>query len=309
MNIISVDEINENLKKDPRAYIEKCCRDFDGICADAVAEIAKSTSDRPIILLSGPSGSGKTTTAFKLEEKLDSLGCETHTISMDNYFLPKDRITVYDENNQIDYESPLRIDIPLLQEHMLKIANCEEVDVPYFDFVKQDRAGSRKLKRKKGEIVLFEGIHALNPEVTGDEKIATCIYVSVRTRIQLQNGRLLHPKFLRLMRRIVRDRNFRNRCPAETLDMFDSVQRGEEKYINPYKYRSHFDIDSFQGFEPALFKPLLNEDFEALENTYVPFDGFEPLAALLAQSAAIGGEFVPPTAIAREFIGESGYSY
>ena len=309
MNIIDIKELNERLERSPAEYIGECCDKYNDECTKIAEKISETASERPIILLSGPSGSGKTTSALKIEAVLDKMGMETHTISMDNYFLPKHLVQVFDENNQIDYESPQRIDIPLLREHMMKIANCEPVDVPYFDFVTQDRAGGRELRRKKGEIVLFEGIHALNPEVTGTDDIANCIYVSVRTRIRLSDGSLVHPKLIRLMRRLIRDRNFRNRCPAETLDMFESVQKGEDNYINPYKFRAHFDVDTFHGFEPALFKPLLDDDIRALMETYEPFEEFLPISELLKESTQISEALVPPAALAREFIGGSCFEY
>ncbi len=309
MNIIDIKELNERIESSPAEYIGECCDSYNEVCTVIAETIAGTASERPIILLAGPSGSGKTTSALKIEAVLDKMGMETHTISMDNYFLPKHLVQVFDKNNQIDFESPLRIDIPLLQEHMIKIANCEPVDVPYFDFVTQDRAGSRKLCRKKGELVLFEGIHALNPEVTGSEDIANCIYVSVRTRIKLADGQLVHPKLIRLMRRIIRDRNYRNRCPAETLDMFESVQNGEDLYINPYKVRSHFDVDTFHGFEPALYKPLLEDDIRALRETYEPFEEFLPISDLLNESLTVSEELVPPAALSREFIGGSCFEY
>ena len=311
MNILDINELNRQLTDSPAEYIEACCSEYDKKCQKIAEGIAENADKRPIILLSGPSGSGKTTSALKIESCLDNMGFETHTISMDNYFLPKHMIRVFDENDEIDYESPKRVDLALMHEHMLKMAACEEVDIPYFNFKTQDWEPSkaRKLKRKKHELVLFEGIHALNPEVTGKDDIANCVYVSVRSRVQLSNGTLFHPKYIRVMRRMIRDSAFRNRKPSDTLDMFDSVQRGEELYILPYKYRSHFELDTFHGFEPALYAPLLRESVEELKANYSGFDKFSLLNDLIEETVSITSELIPPYALSREFIGGSSYKY
>jgi uridine kinase len=189
---------------------------------------------------------------------------------------------------------------------MLKLANYGTVEVPGFDFKTQDRVPGSRLERKKGEMILFEGIHALNPEVTGYEDISSCIYVSVRTRIQLSNGELFHPELIRLMRRIIRDRNFRNRLPSETMDMFDSVQRGENLYINPYKSRAHFQMDTYQGYESSVYANILSDDFAQLDSKYMRF---YPICNLIKDLSGISAEHVPESSMIREFIGDSSYKY
>ena len=308
MKVIDYSEINA-AARDPKGFIEKCCFEYDKKCKKTAERIAEHLKEHPIILLAGPSGSGKTTTALKVESYLDKMGVETHTVSMDNYFLPKDEIKIYDENNQIDYESPHRIDIPLMQEHMHKIAKCEPVEVPTFDFKAQDRIEGYELKRNKGELVLFEGIHALNPEVTGHEDISTCIYVSVRTRIKLPNGKLVHPELIRAMRRIIRDRNFRGREPADTLDMFNSVQRGENLYITPFKNRAHIQFDTFHAFEAAVYKNFIYDDFKQLKDSYSNYNRFEPISELLQVIEPISADLLPEDSLSREFIGGSVFKY
>lgn len=309
MRIKEYKEINELLTNEGDAYIKRCCDEYDQKCKIIAEKVAAHLKEHPIILLAGPSGSGKTTTALKIEGYLDRMGLETHTVSMDNYFLSKDQVKIFDENNQIDYESPHRIDIPLLQEHMHILAEGGTVDVPAFDFKTQQRIPGKPLTRKKGELVLFEGIHALNPEVTGPEDISTCIYVSVRTRIKLSNGKLVHPELIRAMRRIIRDRNFRGRKPAETLDMFNSVQRGENLYIQPYKQRAHVQIDTFHDFEPCVYKTYLDSDFEELKKSYSGYEKFEPIEWLLNEILPYDPEKMPMDSLTREFIGGSIYDY
>ncbi len=308
MKIVHFSEINSRISQNPTEFIQDCCNEYDRKCAEIAQSIAELSDRHPLILLAGPSGSGKTTTALKLERVLDSMGCETHTISMDDYFLPMDKLKA-DENGQIDFESPYRIDIALLQEHMMKLASCEEIEIPSFDFKTQSRGSGKSLKRKRGELVLFEGIHALNPEVTGFEDIATMLYVSVRTRIQMSNGELFHPDMLRVMRRIIRDRNYRNREPRETLEMFESVKRGENLYINPYKQRAHFELDTFLEFEPSAYITLLIDEFEQLKSSYDGYSQFESIECLLKDVSCLDCSLLSDDCLSREFIGGSSLEY
>lgn len=303
MNIVHYTDINNAIRGDVDGFIRGCCESYDEKCRSVAEHISERADKHPIILLAGPSGSGKTTTAMKIEGYLDKMGFETHTISMDDYFLPKDRIQIFDENNHIDYESPYRIDIELLQQQMHMIANCEPVEVPGFDFKTQERIKGRTLERKKGELVLFEGIHALNPEVTGFEDIASCIYVSVRTRIQISDGQLIHPEFIRVMRRIIRDKNFRGRTAAETLEMYDSVQRGENLYILPFKHRAHYHIDTFHGFEASVYKGYIEEELDDLKAECPDYERFKAIELLTKELDCIEPQLVPEDALMREFIG------
>lgn len=309
MDIVHFSEINEKIFKGTESFISDCDIRYEQSCKGIADQIAGRRTECPIILLSGPSGSGKTTTALKIEAYLDAMGIETHTVSMDNYFLPREEIQIFDENNEIDYESPYRIDMRLLQDHMMKLANYESVEIPGFDFKKQQRVKGKPLQRKKGEMILFEGIHALNPEVTGYEDISNRVYVSVRTRVQLSNGELVHPELIRLMRRIIRDRNFRSRRPAETLDMFDSVQRGENLYINPYKCRAHFELDTFHEYEASVYKKFLETDLGELKESYSRYLRFSPMENLLKDIEPISTEQVSNGSMIREFIGGSSYKY
>ena len=229
MKKIHVSAINRKVRGDEKLFVEECDRKYNEKLVAIADSIEEHQKEKPILLLAGPSGAGKTTTALKIEEILDSRGIHTHTISMDDYFLPSDSFTaVIGEDGKPDYESPDRIDRKLLYEHMEMINSGEEVVLPKFEFSEQCRRDGEKLRRNKNDIVVFEGIHALNPEVTGAAgDYARCMYVSVRSRLELKDGELLHPCYIRLMRRLIRDGFFRGRSAAETLDMFDSVEAGE----------------------------------------------------------------------------------
>ena len=265
--------------------------------------IRKTAVERPVILLAGPSGSGKTTTAFLLERFLDGWGVETHTISMDNFFSTMtSQQREMAATGKLDLESPARVDIPYLQS----IIACKPTWMPRYHFPTTTRIDQDwQLTRKPGELLLLEGIHALNPDViTIPEEMTVRLYVSVRTRVT--NGEtVLHPSRLRLMRRMLRDKNFRQRSVAETLSMFEHVQAGEHKYIAPYKKRADFSIDTFLPYELGIYKTLLDGELEA--------EMQHPMLLELRQMwddvAPLTLEHVPADSLVREFAGDSVFQY
>ncbi|MGN1119649.1 MAG: uridine kinase, partial [Oscillospiraceae bacterium] len=261
---------------------------------------------RPVVLISGPSGPGKTTSASRMQALLRAKGCETHTISMDDYFLPQSaNEAARDENGNIDYESPLRLDIPLFREHLEKLANCETIDIPSFDFAAQERREGMPLKRNEGDLVILEGIHALNPLVTGDsDSYTNCVYVSVRTRISDSDGALLHPAKIRLMRRLMRDKLYRGRALRETFEFFKSVERGENLYIMPFKSRANFDIDTFIEYEASVYRDILLPELDAAEEECRDFyEDLSEIRRFLTMLDGVDRSFVPENSLIREFIG------
>lgn len=311
MKLTHVLNINRKLKDDNYEFIRSCEAAYFSQIKNLADQILQYGDDKPIILLAGPSGSGKTTTALKLCEYFSEVGVRTYTISMDDYFLPThESVNAIDDNGEIDFESPHRLDIDLLNEHMVRIANCKEVVLPDFKFKTQERLEGTKLKRRKGDIVIFEGIHALNPEVTGmTDAISTGVYVSVRTRVQTKSGALLSPSQIRLMRRIIRDKFFRGRNVVDTLAMYDSVERGEDLYIMPYKRRAAYSIDTFIPYELSVYKSYLEQDLINASENYADFSKFSLMPKALGELLDVDIDAVPDKSLVREFIGGSGYTY
>jgi len=301
MNIVRIDEISRTVGAGAEGM-----RRFDEEYAQSIRVIAQSIyenrHEKGVILVSGPSGSGKTTTSHMLEAMLDAMGAETHTISMDNYFTPfTQEQKELAAKGLIDFESPDRMDIPFMNEQLDAISACRPVRLPVYDFENSARLfRDEDFCRKEGEIVLLEGIHSLNPSVIllPEEKL-TNIYISVRTRVDTGSS-LLHPSYVRLLRRMIRDRRTRARSLADTLAMYEGVEKGETAYIAPYKYRAHFEINSFHDYELPLYKTILGGDLDEFADD-PRMDGVRKVLADIEEGDP---NEVPANSLIREFIGE-----
>lgn len=301
MRCFSVDYLN-NAANSPESFVAEGERLYFEQLSSAAKKIYEQRAEKPIVLISGPSGSGKTTSAIRVASALKQMGCGAHVVSMDNYFLPlkKDKEL---HGEDIDYESPERLDMEMFREHLEKLRNGEEIEVPGFDFALQDRIPGMKLKREPGELVILEGIHALNPLVTGESDDYTHrIYVSVRTRIQL-GDELLHPSKIRLMRRLMRDKLYRGRDLSETFEFFKSVERGEDLYIMPHKHRADFDIDTFIEYEASVYRDLLLPELEKTAPVYKGYSDFADIERFLRALSGVKKSYVPENALIREFVG------
>ncbi len=304
---IEVNRINKGICGNPENYTIEINDIFEYQLKEIAEKIASNSENRPVILLAGPSGSGKTTTAFMLTKMLRELSCNSHTLSMDNYFKSlTDEEKALAAKGEMDLESPDRIDKELLNKQIEDIENCVPIEIPKYDFSESRRSDeTTAFERKKGEVVIFEGIHALNPDVITVPENRLCkLYVSVRTRITTE-GIVLNPAKIRLMRRMIRDRNFRKRSLAETMNMFKSVEAGENKYIMPYKHRSDYDIDTFMAYEMSVYKYNLLDDLRGMSDIPELADVIEVMTAL----APLDNELVPKDSLIREFIGKGEFKY
>ena len=302
----TVYHVNQALCADAVGFVREAEAAYHRQLTEIADYIVAHRDTCPIELISGPSGSGKTTTARMLEAELDRRGLKTHTLSQDNYFrtnTPEEM--AMREQGLLDLESPARVDEVLLAEQLERIINCETVELPVFDFrACECRPSGVQFTRKPGEVVILEGIHVLNPAVVAlPESQTVRLYVSVRTRVEAADGTLLHPRYVRLLRRMLRDVNQRGRSAEGTLAMFHSVEMGEQKYIMPYKHRSTFDIDTFIPYEGSVYRQHLLKALEEMADHPEIAD----LLPALRELAPLADEAVPATSLIREFIGGSVY--
>jgi uridine kinase len=305
-------EINRRIQTDVTEFLAECDENYGQRVSLAADKILSNLDRSPIVLLSGPSGSGKTTTAMKIAEELRRRGVNSHAVAMDNYFKTiNPKTTPRTPEGDVDYESPLCMDMDLLDQHFTALSKGEEILIPKFEFARQMRNDSlgTPLKLEKNEIAIFEGIHALNDSIAGRHPEATKLYISARSNVN--EGAVLRFKgtWMRLTRRAVRDYNFRGTGVAETLEMWANVRRGEKLYISPFKHRADIIFDSSLPYEVSVMKhyalPILqsvpqeNERQQELLALIDAFRYFEPIdPALVARDSLI-----------REFIGGGSYHY
>ncbi len=305
---VGINELNNLIRCDISSFIDSADREYYDNIMKIAEDVRDNAKQRPIVLISGPSGSGKTTTAKILESILDNWGYSTHTLPMDDYFssLTPEQKKLADEH-KLDLESPDRVDVEFLNAQLDAISKGVPVRLPKFDFSTNQRYLTDEiLERKENELVILEGIHALNPSVvTFDDSHTTRIYISVRTRIAFEDNSLLHPEKIRLMRRMLRDKIYRGRKIDHTLRMFDSVQRGENNFIMPFKHRATHDINTFIKYEVGVYKDLLLDELKQLP----PDKKIDDMIAALTATEPVSLDCVPEESLIREFIGDGQFAY
>ena len=275
-----------------------------------IAGIADSIVERggvKVVLIAGPSSSGKTTFAQRLGLQLRLNGLKPVTISVDNYFVEREE-NPKDELGNYDFETIKAIDIKLFNDHLIKLLNGEEIKVPTFNFSKGSKeCKGNTMKLAEDEILVIEGIHCLNDELTAlipkEQKYK--IYISALTVLNIDYFNRISTTDTRLIRRIVRDNQFRGYSALHTLQMWDSVNRGEEKNIFPYQEQADSMFNSSLIYELAVLKdyaiPLLKE----IDNTHKEYSEAKRLYRMLSYFESIPEKYIPMHSLLREFIGES----
>ena len=278
---------------------------------NSLAELANAVLARCLphrvhtIMLSGPSSSSKTTTAHQLVARFRQKGREAVLISLDDFYLG-DVHTPLDADGRPDYETVDALNIELLNDCLLSLMQHGACNLPVFDFTHhRPLAETRPIELRPDAIAVVEGIHALNPRIVQrlPRQDLTKIYISVKQGISDRGQALLTPNDIRLIRRIVRDHQFRSMPPVGTLAMWPSVMSGEYRYIKPYRREADFTINSFHSYEPCVFRSLLTP----LLSTVPPGSEHEQRARQLQQALAlftpIPFSLVPPESVLWEFIG------
>ena len=279
-----------------------------------IAQIADDIARRKgikMVLIAGPSSSGKTTTCKRLSIQLAVNGIQPIGISLDDYFLDRE-LTPKDETGDYDFEHLHALNIPLLNEQMNALFRGEEVELPRYNFQagKSEWSGKR-LQLKGNEVLVVEGIHALNPELTAqipDEQIYR-VYASALTTILLDSHNYVPTTDNRLLRRIIRDHKYRGVSARETIRRWPSVRKGENRWIFPYQENADAMFNSAMLFELAVIKkqaePLLEQVYENCEEYAEAYR----LKKFLGYIKPIPEDQIPPTSLLREFLGGSSFEY
>ena len=300
-----LNDINLRTVSDHKAFMQECDAIYDRRVEEAVERILANKKNSPIVLLSGPSGSGKTTTSMKIAEAMEKHGVYTHYVGMDDYFKTVDRTTPRTPEGELDLESPLCLDMELLNRHFSELARGERIYVPKFEFCRRMRIQepSKSIKLGPDEMVVFEGIHALNTMITDVHPEAFKLYISARSDVEFQGRVVFKRTWFRLVRRMVRDYKFRGSDPLETMSMWGNVRRGELNYISPFKDQANFRFDTSFAYELPVFNRTATELFKSVPEGIERFEELRKVLPALQLFGQIPEEDVADNALIREFIG------
>ena len=281
-----------------------------------VAKIAEKIADGykegiRIVLISGPSSSGKTTFCKRLQVQLTTNLLHPVGISLDDYFLNRED-TPKDEHGEYDFESLYALDLPYFNKDLKKLLSGEEIDLPTFNFETGQRVfKGKKLKLREISILVIEGIHALNPELTEfiDDKYKYRVYVSVLTSISLDNHNWIPTTDNRLLRRIIRDYRFRGYSAEDTINRWPSVRRGEDKWIFPYQENADAMFNSAMLYELAALRKFAEPILAQVpESSKANAEAYR-LLRFLRYFNYIPTEELPGTSLLREFLGGGSFKY
>ena len=272
-----------------------------------IADDIKRHQGIRLVLIAGPSSSGKTTTCKRLSVQLAVNGIRPVPISLDDYFLDRDK-TPRDEKGDYDFEHIHALNLPLLNEQLTALFNGEEVELPRYDFpTGKSLMSGRHLQLKKDDVLVVEGIHALNPELTAQipEELKYRVYASALTTILLDNHNYVPTTDNRLLRRIIRDHKYRGVSAQETIRRWASVRKGENRWIFPYQENADAMFNTAMLFELAVIKRQAEPLLEQVPENCLEYAEAYRLRKFLGYIRPIAEDQIPPTSLLREFLGGS----
>ena len=311
LDVLTVYKLNKAIEED---RIKDVIMLAEALHEKKIANIADDIAKRKnvkMVLIAGPSSSGKTTFAQRLGIQLRLNGLKPVTISVDNYFVER-QDTPRDENGEYNFECIEAIDLKLFNEHLVKLLNGEEIEMPRFDF----HEGTKKykgdmLKLNSDEILVIEGIHCLNDKLTSqiskDEKYK--VYISALTVLNMDRYNRISTTDTRLVRRIVRDYQFRGYSAKHTLDTWVSVNRGEEKNIFPYQEDANKIFNTSLIYELSALKDIAKPLLEEITQDEKEYAEAQRLLNILKYFESIPNEEVPTNSLLKEFLGGGNFKY
>ncbi|MBR5540202.1 MAG: nucleoside kinase [Clostridia bacterium] len=303
--ILRVTDINERVERDPqRMIVEECTRYLENVRRVTEHMVSKMTG-RCLVLLSGPSSAGKTTTANNLKRELEVRGRQASIISLDDFYRGKGLAPRLPDGS-FDYESIEALDLPQLQTCMKELLTNGVTLLPRFDFnTREPDPEKQELRIADNSVVIFEGIHALNPmledHLPGDNVFK--IFINVMSRVYDDEDTLLTRRDLRLCRRMLRDYQFRSSSIENTLDMWRQVVRGENLYMFPYVDTANAVFDTTHAFESAMLAPRLLPLLHEVPADSPYAETVDHLINALSKFRPLSSEMLPADALLREFVG------
>lgn len=307
LNINNIGELNEEVIKQGAGEIINLSETIQDYKLMSIAkEISQNKDKIKVVLLSGPSSSGKTTTSKKLALYLKTLGLKPHPLSLDDYFLERDD-TPIGEDGKPDYEGLRAIDIKLFNKQLKKLFDGHEVITPTYDFLTGKKVFNKPLKLLENDILIVEGLHALNEEISKEipKTNKYKIYISPLIFLNIDDDNRISLTDVRLLRRMVRDYYTRGHSPSKTLASWADVRRGEEKYVFPYQDEADVIFNSFLVYELGVLKTFVEPLLYSVSPEDYEYHTAIRLLEVLKLLLPLPSVDVPKTSILREFIGDS----
>lgn len=314
VGVSNVGELNEAVEKDDTAMLINVAEALHNNRFAALANQIKTQFEAGgarIVMIAGPSSSGKTTFTKRLAIQLMTNLLEPKMISLDDYFVDR-HLTPVDENGEYDYESLHALDLELFNSDLNRLLAGEEIELPYYNFATGAREyRGNRIKLSDRSILLIEGIHGLNPELTAnvEQRLKFLIYVSALTTISIDDHNWIPTTDNRLLRRIIRDYKYRGTSAVESIRRWPSVRRGEEKWIFPYQENADATFNSSLIFELGVMKDYGEAILRDVPNDTPEYAEAYRLRRFLSYFKPIGERGIPPTSLLREFLGGSSFRY
>ncbi len=312
MHIENVADLNERCMGRKSDEMVKVAEAIHEKKISAIADTISSNENLRLILISGPTSSGKTTFSKRLRIHLKIFGLEPVTISLDNYYLDRDDSPRHPDGTY-DFETINALDLELFNDHLTKLLKGKEIEMPAYSFSigKRDPSKLTRMKLGRGQIIIVEGIHGLNEELTKSvpHQNKFKIYVSALTQLCLDDHNRIFTTDTRLCRRIIRDRLFRGTTAADTIEGWQSVRHGEKKYIFPYQENADVMFNSALPYEHSLLKPYAEKFLAEVPREHPSYMEAYRLTKFFSFFIPILSREVPHTSILREFIGDSAFRY
>ena len=264
-----------------------------------------------MVLIAGPSSSGKTTTSKRLSIQMVINGLRPIPISLDDYFVDREK-TPRDEKGEYDYESLYSLNLPLLNEHLEKLFRGEEVEMPRYDFpTGRSVMSGKRLRLNPGDVLVVEGIHALNPELTAQipAQMKYKLYASALMTILLVYHNYISTTDNRLLRRIIRDYKYRGCSALDTIHRWPSVKRGENKWIFPYQENADAVFNTAMIYELAVIRQQAEPLLEQVPENCPEYSEAYRLRKFLRYFTPIDYQYMPHNSLLREFFGGSLFDY
>lgn len=304
MSVFSLKEINERAQNVPLAFIKECEDRYRKTVKDITSDICNEKG-RVLVMLAGPSSSGKTTTAELIRAEAENLGRSAKVISLDDFYRDQD-VSYTFEDGTVDYETVKALDVECICSCMHSLLDNGYGEIPRFSFITKRREGFEGLEIAEDEIIILEGLHALNPLITDplcDENMKK-LYVSVSSRIADESGILLSKRELRLIRRLIRDYNYRNSEVENTFYLWKGVRMGEDRYLFPYSDRADIKIDSIHPYEVCVFRKEAEKLLDSVAPDSIYYNAAKSLSDKIRRFNYIDTEYIPEKSLLKEFSGK-----